>query len=74
MALCTQHGDSSTKHQNVFCAPGQRNGGKLDEREARSVLIGIGPPVPPPRMAGLDQLKPAVPQLVVQVPTPSFIY
>ena len=45
----------------------QRSGGKLEEREARSVLIGIGPPVPPPQMAGLEQLKTPVNQLAPKV-------
>lgn len=31
------------------------------------MLIGIGPPVPPPRMAGLEQLKTPVAQLAPQV-------
>ena len=48
-------------------ASSQRSGGKLEEREARSVLIGIGPPVPPPQMAGLEQLKTPVNQLAPKV-------
>ncbi len=39
----------------------------MEEREARSVLIGIGPPVPPPQMAGLEQLKTPVNQLAPKV-------
>lgn len=51
----------------------QRNGGKLEEAEARSVLIGIGPPVPPPRMAGMEQLKTPVTQLAPQVTSPCWL-
>lgn len=32
----------------------QRSGGQLQEAQARSVLIGVGPAVPPPQMAGLE--------------------
>jgi hypothetical protein len=45
----------------------QRSGGELHEAQARTILIGTGPPVPPPQMAGLAQLKQAVPQLAPQV-------
>lgn len=31
----------------------QRSGGTLPEAQARSLLVGIGPAVPPPTMAGL---------------------
>ena len=31
------------------------------------MLIGIGPPVPPPQMAGLEQLKTPVNQLAPKV-------
>ena len=31
----------------------QRSGGVLPEAQARSLLVGIGPAVPPPTMAGL---------------------
>jgi len=50
----------------------QRSGGKLSEAEARSILIGLGPALPPPTMAGLDQLKSAVPQILqAQAPVSS---
>lgn len=42
----------------------QRGGGKLSESEARSILIGLGPALPPPTMAGLEGLKTAVPQIL----------
>lgn len=42
----------------------QRGGGKLSEAEARSILIGLGPALPPPTMAGLEGLKTAVPQII----------
>lgn len=42
----------------------QRGGGKLSEAEARSILIGLGPALPPPTMAGLEGLKTAVPQIL----------
>ncbi len=45
----------------------QRGGGKLSEAEARSILIGLGPALPPPTMAGLEGLKTAVPQILPQV-------
>lgn len=32
----------------------QRSGGQLQDAQARSVLIGVGPAVPPPQMAGLE--------------------
>ncbi|DBB00571.1 TPA: hypothetical protein ACH3X3_002269 [Trebouxia sp. C0006] len=32
----------------------QRSGGTLQEAQARSLLIGVGPQVPPPQMAGLE--------------------
>lgn len=45
----------------------QRGGGKLSEAEARSILIGLGPALPPPTMAGLEGLKTAVPQIMPEV-------
>jgi hypothetical protein len=45
----------------------QRGGGKLSEAEARSILIGLGPALPPPTMAGLEGLKTAVPQILPEV-------
>ena len=32
----------------------QRSGGTLPEATARSLLIGVGAPVPPPRLTGLE--------------------
>lgn len=32
----------------------QRSNGNLEEAQARSVLIGVGPQVPPPQMQGLE--------------------
>lgn len=32
----------------------QRSGGTLQEAQARSLLIGVGPQVPPPQMLGLE--------------------
>ena len=32
----------------------QRSGGTLQEAQAQSLLIGVGPQVPPPQMAGLE--------------------
>ena len=49
------------------CCCTQRGGGTLSQSEARSILIGLGPALPPPNMAGLEQLKPAVPQILSQV-------
>lgn len=37
----------------------QRSGGQLQEAQARSVLIGVGPQVPPPQMTGLETKVPA---------------
>ena len=31
----------------------QRSGGKLPEAQARSLLVGIGPAIPPPTLTGL---------------------
>ena len=36
----------------------QRSQGNLDEAQARSVLIGVGPQVPPPQMQGLETKVP----------------
>ncbi|KAL3162274.1 hypothetical protein ABBQ32_009966 [Trebouxia sp. C0010 RCD-2024] len=36
----------------------QRTGGQLEEAQARSVLIGVGPQVPPPQMQGLETRVP----------------
>jgi hypothetical protein len=49
----------------------QRGGGKLSEAEARSILIGLGPALPPPTMAGLEGLKSAVPQILPEVQHPA---
>ena len=40
----------------------QRSGGALPEAQARSLLVGIGPAVPPPTMAGLPIPRPTVTQ------------
>lgn len=51
---------------NLCCAT-QRSGGALSQAEARSILVGLGPALPPPTMAGLEQLKTAVAQIMPQV-------
>ncbi len=40
----------------------QRSGGTLPEAQARSLLVGIGPAVPPPTMAGLAMPRQTVTQ------------
>ena len=32
----------------------QKSGGQLNEAQARSLLIGVGPAVPPPQLNGLE--------------------
>ena len=42
----------------------QRSNGQLPEAAARQLLIGVGAPVPPPKLAGLEQpqrQEPALP-------------
>ncbi|CAL8470940.1 g10482 [Coccomyxa elongata] len=52
-------GDSSSLTKQQFYSTlrlvslAQRSGGTLPEAQARSLLVGIGPAVPPPTMAGL---------------------
>jgi hypothetical protein len=40
----------------------QRSGGVLPEAQARSLLVGIGPAIPPPTLAGLPAPRPTVTQ------------
>ncbi|KAK9849935.1 hypothetical protein WJX84_005820 [Apatococcus fuscideae] len=45
----------------------QRSGGRLNPKEAQSTLIGVGPSLPPPQMAGLEHTRrPAIAQLAVE--------
>lgn len=48
----------------------QRGGGSLSQAEARSILVGLGPALPPPTMAGLEQLKTTVAQIMPEAPAP----
>lgn len=43
------------------CGCLQKSGGTLPEAAARSTLIGVGPPLPPPTLAGLQQPPTAPP-------------
>ncbi|KAK9844100.1 hypothetical protein WJX81_004424 [Elliptochloris bilobata] len=56
----------------------QRDGGVLNEAAARSVMIGVGPAVPPPVMAGLEARRPSTTQqtwqAAPQVPDPAARY
>ena len=57
----------------------QRSGGKLPEAQARSLLVGIGPAIPPPTLTGLpvprqtisQQTWQAAPQAILITPSPS---